>query len=92
MKPDPTKASGAAVTLMSLSLVWKYHQIITSSRKHYRHVNLDNSHRQDFDIHNLLPELPAGGGVVLKGTIIVSQIPEEINRVTVRQTVHAEIH
>lgn len=39
----------------------------------------EHSHCQDFDIHNLLSELPACGGVVVKGAIIVFQIPGGIH-------------
>lgn len=51
----------------------------------------EHSHCQDFDVHNLLPELPARSGVVLKGSVIVPQIPEEINRVTVCQKLCTEM-
>lgn len=40
----------------------------------------EHSHCQDFDVHNLLLELLAHSGVVLKGAVIASQIPEEIKQ------------
>ena len=41
----------------------------------------DHSHCQDFDVHDLLSELPACSGVVFKGAIIVFQIPGGIDTV-----------
>lgn len=41
----------------------------------------EHSHCQDFDVHNLLSELPACSGVVVKGAIIVFQIPGGIHTV-----------
>lgn len=40
-----------------------------------------HSHCQDFDVHNLLSELPACSGVVVKGAIVVFQIPGGIDTV-----------
>lgn len=43
----------------------------------------DHSHCQDFDVHNLLSELPACSGVELKGSIIIFQIPGGIDTVII---------
>lgn len=51
----------------------------------------EHSHCQDFDVHNLLPELPARRGVVLKGAVIASQVPGEINTVTVCQNLRTDM-
>ena len=52
----------------------------------------EHSHCQDFDIHNLLSELPACGGVVLKGAIIVFQIPGGIHIVNWLIQTHGKKH
>lgn len=50
----------------------------------------EDSHGQDLDVHDLLLELPAGGGVELEGAVIASQIPEEINRITACRKARAQ--
>lgn len=47
----------------------------------------DHSHCQDFDVHDLLSELPARSGVELKGSIIIFQKPGGIDSVIVAQIV-----
>lgn len=66
-------------------------EIIRLSSEQRQLGDEEHSHCQHFDVHNLLPELPARGGVVLKRAVIVSQIPEEINRVTVCQNLCTEM-
>lgn len=43
----------------------------------------EHSHGQDFDIHNLLPELPADSGVEVIGPIVGVQIPGGIDAVSI---------
>lgn len=71
-------------------------QYIRTLLQHYfmrrREVNIclpcpDHSHCQDFDVHDLLSELPARSGVELKGSIIIFQKPGGIDSVIVAQIV-----